>query len=513
MNFSINKFISIAIILILIGVWIGAMFAINAEYESKYRDYLEYRDEVFDNAIEGVIRAYENFSNSIFYSTIDNDTIKDYLFQANHGDDEAKALMRERLASELDETHMLITKYNFRQFHFQLANGDSFYRFHLPEKFGDNLLDIRESMRIANLEQRYITGFEEGRIFSGYRFVYPLNYQGEHVGSIEISISPQCILEELYALDSRRDLGFMIAKDIMEETVFDDQQGRYHTSFISAEYVSDVEVTSLTEDREQSLKLHQNRDFVEELQDLTKKGLSEKDAISMFMQHDKKAYLIQFRPIQDISNRTVGYFYGFKEDGQALAIIESRIIVASLATAIAIILIFLVIYAYVRQREIQRLAMVDKLTGLYNRHSFYMLANREVARSNRNGDALTVAMLDIDFFKRVNDNYGHATGDDVLQVTAGLTKESIRATDILARFGGEEFVLLMPAIDIDKAALVAERIRSAVELHEFSEVGNITVSIGLSERIGEENINVTIARADAALYEAKASGRNKVCLA
>lgn len=512
MSFTANRKLTILTILILLVVWLAAIFLIDKEYKGKYEDYIAYRDEVFDNGIAGVVRTYESFSNYIFTSAIDRDSIKGYLLEANHGDDLVKAEMRKKLADELEETHELISRHNFRQFHFQLANGDSFYRFHNPDKFGDNLLDIRESMRIANLEKKYVTGFEEGRTFNGYRFVYPISMEGEHLGSIEISISPQRVLEEMFASDPNRDLGFMMAKDIMEGIVFEDEQKRYHINFISDEYVSDVEISAFADQREDSLNLHKDPAFVEKLRELVGQKLHDKDPISKSMVYDKKTYLIQYRPIIDLSNKPVGYFYGFKEDTHIQTIIMAKELVAILATAIMLVLVLLILYAHIRQKELQKLAMTDQLTKVYNRHSFYLLANREKARAERNGEPLTVAMVDIDFFKKVNDKHGHATGDDVLKTVASLIKESIRETDILARYGGEEFVILMPATDLKNALVAAERIRKVVANYDFNKVGNITVSIGLAEKIKKEEIDITIDRADKALYVSKETGRNKVSL-
>lgn len=420
--------------------------------------------------------------------------------------------MRKELSKELYPIHKLISSHNFRQFHFQLANGDSFYRFHNPDKFGDNLLDVRESIRIANVEKRYIAGFEEGRTFSGYRFVYPISYEGEHVGSVEISISPQGILEELYSLDSNRDIGFILSKEVMKETVFDDQQARYRINFISDEYVFDTEILAINEARSDSLKLHKNEAFLTQLRELVQEDLHKKLPISKAMAFDKKIYLIQFRPIKDISKETIGYFFSFKEDSQIKSFVVARKLVSVLSSIIMLILILLVAYMHNRQKEIQRVAMIDNLTSLYNRHSFYPLANRELARANRNNEPLSIAMLDIDYFKKINDTYGHTVGDQVLKKVARLIKGSIRETDILTRYGGEEFIILMPSTLADGAYTVAERIRSNIEDHPFDKPDQITISVGLSERNQNEKIDDIIDRADKALYEAKESGRNQTII-
>lgn len=511
MEISANngKRLTTLIIAIIVLIWGIALFFVDRQYRSKYDDYVRYRNRTLDNAIDGVVRAYENFSNFVFASAIDNDRIKAQLYEASYGDEEERARIRQQLGEELRQTHELITKHNFRQFHFQLANGDSFYRFHNPGKFGDNLLFVRKSMRMVNLEHKYVTGFEEGRIFSGYRFVYPLNYKGIHAGSIEISISPQCILEELYALDSNRDLGFILSKSVMKETVFLDEQARYKTCDISDEYVYDVEILTKNEARPDGLKLHRDKAFQAGLRKLIENDLRTKAPVTLAMDYDGKTYLVQYRQIKDISQEPVGYFFSYKEDREIQAFAAARKIVIFLATVIMLILIISIAFMYISQREIQRMAVTDNLTSVYNRHSFYALAGRETARADRAGEPLSIAMIDIDFFKKVNDSYGHAMGDQVLKTTAGRIKNSVRKTDVLARYGGEEFVVLMPSTDSRDAFTIAERIRNSIEGCTFENMGGITVSIGLSERVDKEIIDDVINRADVALYRAKEAGRNR----
>lgn len=509
MRLSLNKRFTAILIFILI-IWCSVIVLINLEYENRYNNYIDYRDEIFENSVSGALGSYESFSNFIFISAIDNDYIKGIIAEANDSDDSQKAVIRERLAKELDETHRLITKYNFRQFHFHLSNGDSFYRFHSPEKFGDNLLEVRESMRFVNENHKYIAGFEEGRIFNGYRFVYPLIYQGEYVGSIEISISTKCILEELYSLDTRRDLGFILSKDIMESTVFEDQQSRYKQSLVTDDYVSDIEVFEMMDSNENGPKLYRSPAFLEKLRHLVSDKLNEKKSFSVSLYFEGKIYLIQYQQIKDLSDKPVGYLFCFKEDEQIQAMRDAKKMTQALASLVMGTLALLMIFAVRKQREIQKIATTDQLTKIFNRHSFYDFAEKEIARSERNGDAISIGMIDLDLFKKVNDKYGHATGDDVLRAVAKITSDAIRLSDIFARFGGEEFVILMPSTNLDDAYIVAERIRQSIESYEFPKAGRVTVSIGITERQPLEKIDDTIDRADEALYEAKKTGRNRV---
>lgn len=166
------------------------------------------------------------------------------------------------------------------------------------------------------------------------------------------------------------------------------------------------------------------------------------------------------------------------------------------------------------------LAITDALTGLYNRRHFNQLALAEISRVIRHARPLAVLMLDIDFFKRVNDTYGHTSGDTVLKMVAGIAKATFRASDILARYGGEEFIVMLPETSLAGAVAVAERLRRQIaETPAQTERGEVvvTVSLGVSDSLGEtqgkanESILAEfIDRADQALYAAKKGGRNRV---
>ncbi len=160
-------------------------------------------------------------------------------------------------------------------------------------------------------------------------------------------------------------------------------------------------------------------------------------------------------------------------------------------------------------------ASTDNLTGISNRRFFDEVAKKEVARSRRYKTPLSGIMFDIDWFKKVNDTYGHLAGDIVLKHLAEVAKSKLREMDFIARVGGEEFAVLLPETDIDDAIKVAERIRQSVEKSEviFSDqVIKITISIGVSKLLPEDGKSflTLFQRADEALYRAKQKGRNQV---
>ena len=167
-------------------------------------------------------------------------------------------------------------------------------------------------------------------------------------------------------------------------------------------------------------------------------------------------------------------------------------------------------------RQLEHLAMVDQLTDLPNRRAGLDRLEQEWSRSLRTGEPLLCMVLDIDHFKRVNDNYGHDAGDVVLHETAAVLRRTMRDSDTVCRFGGEEFLVICPGADLEAAKLVAERIRRAVHDNQISCAefeGNVTISIGVAGR-AQEHVSAKdmIKDADEALYAAKEAGRNMVCL-
>jgi len=167
-------------------------------------------------------------------------------------------------------------------------------------------------------------------------------------------------------------------------------------------------------------------------------------------------------------------------------------------------------------KQVRELSERDELTGLHNRRNILTLLADERARFARGGAAFAVAILDIDHFKRVNDQFGHAKGDAVLRAFAKATAGELRDTDQLARYGGEEFLLLLPLTGKEALAQhAAERLRRAVAEHPWSELApdlTVTCSIGVTVSRAGEDVAGMLERADAALYRAKAGGRNAVCI-
>mgnify|MGYP000276838279 FL=1 len=163
-----------------------------------------------------------------------------------------------------------------------------------------------------------------------------------------------------------------------------------------------------------------------------------------------------------------------------------------------------------RNLELKKISVTDKLTKVFNREKLDNEIKKELFRSERTKEKFSIIMLDIDYFKSVNDSFGHQVGDDVLVEFASIIQTHIRRIDTLGRWGGEEFIIICPNTSKNGAIKMADDIRKLVEAHNFPILGKKTASFGVTTYQENDNENSIIHRVDMAMYQAKNNGRNKV---
>jgi diguanylate cyclase (GGDEF)-like protein len=190
-------------------------------------------------------------------------------------------------------------------------------------------------------------------------------------------------------------------------------------------------------------------------------------------------------------------------------------VIGSLITIVVLTLVLLSVRRY--QRRIEKTAATDQLTSLLNRQAFDFVFENAVLDAERSRQPLCVALLDIDFFKKVNDKHGHLVGDHVLKEIAMIAKRSLRESDVICRWGGEEFLILLKNCTLEKATAIAENLRLTIANNDFSRTTDlarkklsVTVSMGVAQCKDKESEDSVFERADVALYQAKQNGRNSV---
>ncbi len=212
----------------------------------------------------------------------------------------------------------------------------------------------------------------------------------------------------------------------------------------------------------------------------------------------------------------LGWYLVVEQDASAEMLTLRRAFAFNLAisaavTLLALAIMWLALKRY--QRRIETLAGTDRLTGLLNRNALELVFRQTIVGYARHARPLAAILFDIDLFKRVNDGCGHLAGDQVLKQVAALARGAVRDSDVVTRWGGEEFLVLLGECNLEQALKVAETLRAAVAQHDFAlpaRIGAITVSLGVAQYRAHESEECFFARADTALYAAKSAGRNRV---
>ena len=215
------------------------------EKESKIKDHMTRESAEIEAQYKAIYREYKEISHIIFDTNINKKDVINIFKRADTNDTLQQNEIRLQLYKQLQGTYALLQKYNLKQLHFHLPNNDSFLRFHRPEKFGDNLTNIRSTVAYTNQNLEYIDGFEEGRIYNGYRYVYPLfDETKKHIGSVEISFSTLAFNEEFFYIFHSLS-HFLILKDVVEKKVFTSEQKNYLQSPLEHFYIEKKSLEAL----------------------------------------------------------------------------------------------------------------------------------------------------------------------------------------------------------------------------------------------------------------------------
>jgi diguanylate cyclase (GGDEF)-like protein len=491
---------------LLFAVFAGSLYL---SHENDRTTYIDGHLAVLESRIDTTLVNMGIFSRFVFESSIDRPEVTALVSTAWSGNAEDVARNREALYQFMLPVYNKLLAYDYRQLHFHFPDCVSFLRMHSPEDFGDNLYSIRPTVRLANERLEPVAGFEEGRIFNGYRFVYPLFNEGVHCGSVEVSFSMGSFITILageqnsttvLASERNSTIVFAIKRSVVESTVFAQKLDNYIPSPFSDEYLLDSHLQNPPGDARLQTLLR------ERIQDKLKEG----EDFGLVLPFNGIDRLMLFKAVRNLNRDTVGYLITASDDtGYALLRTGYRLalIIAALALGVATILTERLL---VERARLQAMASTDQLTGLANRHRFIEVAKNELLRSARHGLPVSMALFDIDRFKSFNDSFGHNEGDRVLKGVARATATAIRETDTLGRWGGEEFVVVLPFCGKASALLVAEKLRLAVCESSISPKRQVTISVGVAEFDGKESLESLISRADSAMYQAKGKGRNCV---
>lgn len=335
-----------------------------------------------------------------------------------------------------------------------------------------------------------------------YKFIYPLYMNNERVGFATIDLPIELIMEKFSHYFNRKSFTLII-KDFKK--VRGDKFFPFH----------------INENQRYIIDFHEHEPYyfngkldnrqILSIEEFVNKNIESKKAFSCKMLVENKLEVFTFLPIVESLNQNPGFFCiisdgdRFRENDRIFRIILLVTIVLSTC------LIILVIYINKTQKKLEQLSIYDSLTQLYSRYYIISRMQIENERFMRYKKPYSIIMFDIDHFKRVNDTYGHLIGDMVLRELGSIIKKNIRKIDSAGRYGGEEFLIVLPETKKEQAFIVAEKLRNTVNRNSFPKAGKITISGGVAEVTDDTKSYEDIIRsADKNLYIAKQSGRDRV---
>lgn len=469
-------------------------------YEDKRAAVFERKIKVFNDVYTNTRKSYSKITKLLYDEIINTPEVIDLFKQAKDASPEMQGTIRLSLYKLLIPTYESLKSINIRQLHFHLPNVSSFLRFHKPEKYGDSLVGIRHSLEIVNKEKRYVEGFEEGRIYNGFRYVYPLfDEEKRHIGSVETSLSFKALSNDIEETLGD-EIDFILKKSIVERKVWENEKSHYITSHINNRYMHEngdeyIPIVSKYQQINQSI----SKEVTQKMQN--QKGFS----------IAKDNTIVTFIPIGNVEgDKNAAYLISYENCEEVSSIEKDALTLLVISTIILLILSMLIFVVLQKISKINEIATYDSLTGVYNRNTMNELLEYELERIERKNKPLSILYMDIDDFKSVNDKYGHEKGDFVLKKVVELMLQKLRKSDRLGRWGGEEFLVMLPETDEEEAVLVAEKLREVISMGDYTIPREVTCSFGVATHMDEEDLDSMIARADRYLYKAKKEGKNRV---
>lgn len=509
-------FLCLLILLLIAGTWYR-----NKLWRDKEEQYLSASMTQLETAFQATTNMFFLATATYFDEIINRGDIRQQLIIGMTETGRGKDLARGRLYRQIYPSYERLRQRNLQHLHFHLPDGTSFLRFHRPEYYGDNILDAYPAVRLVIEDKKAIHGFESGKSGAAFRNIFPLLEGNQFIGSVDLSVPFSALHDELKHLLPQREITYVLDRKDAEATL-DDRALLYEEAPFHPAFLIENGNPSQPHPRpdlspaaaEISAKLRRSPDVRERLQ--------QPESFAIKVSIETGSYIVDFLRIVDIENKPVGYLVSFWRAPFLDSLKDEYLIGLAIVWGLSCGLGLLFILLARNHDRMAHLATTDTLTSLPNRRSFMQFLAQEYERFRRYGNPTAVLMLDIDHFKRVNDSYGHAVGDDVLREFSRMLKNSLRQVDQAGRLGGEEFAVLLPDTDREGARQFAERLlgtktqeqEGMAKGHLFQTSAGqlqITVSIGVACLAEDDNtFDMVLRRADDALYRAKEKGRNQV---
>jgi two-component system sensor histidine kinase/response regulator len=265
-------------------------------------------------AYSAIVNSYSLVSQAVFNEIIDKPEVIDIFTDAYTADEAQQAEIREKMYQMLLPTYRNLKRTNFVQLHFQFPDCSSFLRFHKPERFGDDLSGSRYSVKIANTEKIKVQGFEIGKVYHGYRYIYPLFNKDMHIGSIEIGVPFNVIQEEMEKIFTGQ-FYFIMRKDIVEKNIFQDELINFINSSISDDYlIEKVSDKYDNSEKTDNIEISEGDKINSIIREKVFKKLQNNNPFAVFTEMEDENFIITFIPIHNLGQVKIGYIISYVRD-------------------------------------------------------------------------------------------------------------------------------------------------------------------------------------------------------
>jgi diguanylate cyclase (GGDEF)-like protein len=493
----------------LLFIYVILIISIISVFEHSKETYIKTQFDDVTHQIDATYINYENYVNFVYHHILSDTNIIDTMESVSSATEQEKDNLRIALHDELSPIYEEVLDNNIKQIQVHLPDGTSFLRMHATTLYGDNLNSIRPTILNVSTTQTFSKGFEIGKTYTGYRYVFPLFKNNIFLGSIELSLSTTTLVETLYTLKPNTDFLFILKIDAVDAISNSNYLQNYSASSINNDYYVEQIILDNFDARRILFSRDEYTVIFTKNQDVIESDILIEDDFYATYRVDDKNYSIYFISVKDSSDAHVGYLIMITENLIVDELNFQMIFALVIFTMLTISLSLFIYFMTKDKLKLETLSSKDALTEISNRYFFKQTAVSEFDKAKRYQTQLSLIMIDIDHFKQINDTYGHKTGDIILKELANLIKENIRKVDLIARWGGEEFVIILPETPLTKAFIASEKIRTLVESHTFYKAIQLTISLGVAAYLPDyQSIEELIDDADIALYEAKNAGRN-----
>lgn len=462
------------------------------------------------SSVGSTVEVYGRLAEMAYDQTVHRPEIRELILQARDTrEKEERARLRIDIAGRLEPVFSQLGYYQFRLLDLVLPDGTVFLRMHNPGLFGDKALPKSE-LRAQALENRMpVQGFQPGGAFSLYRYSFPLFLGDAFLGSAEFGLSSSAVAGQL----KRQFPGYytlLLRKDVLEPLLAPETRENYIPSSLSEKYYEDLQVRDLPNPLTDPDPEAQNQ-VLGKVRPEAAAAMEKGGNFAIFTRIGNGPYAVTFVEVASPGGKPLGYIVGINRNPRAMEIQQITLTVAILLAGL-----FFLSAAFLHQglrhhEKLVREALYDSLTGGLKQGRFDDIASREVSMASRFNMPLSLMIFDLDHFKQVNDRWGHLKGDAVLRATGATVNRNIRRVDYFFRWGGDEFLLILPNTSLEGAANAAEKIRLLMEKLKPEGVEGISISAGVAQmEEADTDLRSVLKRADEALYRAKEKGRNNV---